>query len=173
MSNTIESQVRSHDARAIANVMLDRASERQMPLTLMQLLKLLYFAHGWSLAFHERPLIFNAPQAWQHGPVYPRVYKELSGIGSDVIRKRIVERGTGNVLYPDHLSDGQSQLIDDVLQSYGDRHAFRLSNITHQSGTPWEYTINNIGVYKDIPEDLMRSHFLQLRAERNIPDRYN
>jgi uncharacterized phage-associated protein len=163
----------SHDIRAVANYMMDRANERGISLTLMQLLKLLYFTYGWSLVFMDRPITFNAPQAWQHGPVYSRVYKELAGVGALPVHRRLVDKSTGEVFYPVDISQGQQLLVNDVLSSYGSKHAFELSGITHDDGTPWKYTIDHIGLYKDIPEHKMRDHFGELMNQRNLsPERY-
>ena len=47
-----------YDARAIANFFLDRADERGLKLvSIMTLLKVLFFAHAWYLAKENKPLI--------------------------------------------------------------------------------------------------------------------
>ena len=56
----------SHEPLAIANKVLGVASERGISLTIMQLIKLVYFAHGWSLTLLGKPLVNDEPQAWQH-----------------------------------------------------------------------------------------------------------
>lgn len=159
----------SHDARAIANYMLERAEERGIKgLTLMQLLKLVYLAHGWSLAFDEKPLVGQTPQAWQYGPVYPHIYKALSKYGGNPIKERIKDKLTGAEFRPVGLTDVQEKVIDAVLESYGKKHAFDLSGITHQPGGPWDKTFHNVGPYKDIPLDVMREHYQALKEQRGI-----
>ncbi|WP_192798782.1 Panacea domain-containing protein [Brucella intermedia] len=159
----------SHDARAIANYILDRAPEKGVEkLTLMQLLKLVYLSHGWSLAFHDTPLVAQNPQAWQYGPVYPHIYKALNKFGGSPVAERIIDKLTGIPVYPVEMSDRQKRVIDAVLLSYGQKHAFELSNITHMSDGPWDKTIQTQGVYKEIPLVEMRDHYKKLAAERGI-----
>ena len=45
-----------------------------MSLSILQLVKLVYLAHGWSLGFDRGPLINATAEAWERGPVIPRVY---------------------------------------------------------------------------------------------------
>ena len=44
------------------------------PLTLMKLLKLLYYAEGCSLALNNKSLFEEDILAWEHGPVVSEVY---------------------------------------------------------------------------------------------------
>ena len=159
----------AHDARAIANYILEKAPDFGIKgLTLMQLLKLVYLAHGWSLAFDETPLVAQTPQAWQYGPVYPHIYKALNKFGGNPINETIKDKLTGAEFRPVGLSDVQKKVIDAVLQSYGKRHAFDLSGITHQPGGPWDKTFHSAGPYKDIPLDVMKRHYQTLKEERGI-----
>ena len=162
---------KSHDARAIANYILDRAPQLGVAsLTIMQLLKLVYLSHGWSLAHHETPLIAQNPQAWQYGPVYPHIYKSLNKFGGQPIPERITDKVTGLPMYPVDLSDRQKRVIDAVLNSYGSKHAYELSNITHMIDGPWDKTIKAHGVYKEIPVSEMREHYKDLAAKRGVTD---
>ena len=159
----------SHDARAIANYMLERASKFGIEgITLMQLLKLVYLAHGWSLAFDEKPLVAQTPQAWQYGPVYPHIYKALNKYGGNPINESIRDKHTGAEFRPVGLTAIQGKVIDAVLESYGKKHAFELSNVTHQPGGPWDKTFHSVGPYKDIPLDVMKEHYRSLKEKRNI-----
>ncbi|WP_156414013.1 hypothetical protein [Fulvimarina pelagi] len=47
----------AHDARAIANLILEEAQRRGIQLTEMQLIKLVYFVNGWSLELLDEPLV--------------------------------------------------------------------------------------------------------------------
>lgn len=159
----------THDARAIANYILDRAPAMGIEkVTLMQLLKLVYLSHGWSFAFHDAPLVAQNPQAWQYGPVYPHIYKALNHSGSAPIVEKIRDKISGFEYYPIEMTLEQQKLIDAVLQSYGKRHAFELSTITHSPDGPWERTMKTAGVYKEIPPTELKSHYQQLRSERGI-----
>ena len=160
---------KSQDSRAIANYILDVApSYRIKNLTVMQLLKLVYLAHGWSLAFSDTSLVKQSPQAWQYGPVYPEIYKPLSKYGSSPIGERLTDPNTGFTLAPDGLTEKQKAIIGVVLITYGNLHAFDLSNITHKSDSPWDITMKKEKMYGTIQTDLMKEYFSTLAKERKI-----
>lgn len=150
---------------AIANAVLDEAKRQGKALTIMQLLKLVYIAHGWSLALLNEPLVDEAPEAWQHGPVFPAIYREFRRFGS----RPITEKATGvfGQSYEANLSEEQHQIIASVVKAYGSMHAFALSGITHKPGTPWSTTYKNgRGSSEEIPDSIIRQHYLKLADER-------
>lgn len=161
-------QPRTYDAREVANKILQLANESSIPLTSMQLLKLVYLAHGWSLVLFDKQIVSNNPQAWQYGPVYPHVYKSVKKSGSSPIKELIHDKQTGEVFFPNDISQNQLNFLMSILNSYGKMRAFDLSSITHREGTPWHKTFHTIGKYQDIPIDFMREHFFDLAKERNL-----
>jgi len=159
---------KSQDARAVANYILDIAPEYGIEnLTLMQLLKLVYLSHGWSLAFREVSLVAQTPQAWQYGPVYPHIYRALGKYGGNPVRERITQKETGLKFFP-NMTKEQKKVIELVLLTYGKMHAFQLSNITHEENSPWDTTIKKHGIYKDIPIDTMKEYYKNLAEKRGI-----
>ena len=52
-----------HDSRAVANYFLTKAKDAGKQLTPMQIIKLVYFAHGWSLGLLRSPLIDDQIEA--------------------------------------------------------------------------------------------------------------
>jgi uncharacterized phage-associated protein len=66
-----------YDAIAIANYFIEKSLATGKRLTPMQLVKLVYIAHGWYLARTGKPLLADAVQAWQFGPVIPTLYHEF------------------------------------------------------------------------------------------------
>ena len=78
-----------YDARAVANFFIDRALDNARPVTLMTLLKVLYFAHAWHLAKENEALIAQPFEAWRHGPVNRVVYEQMKGQGSKPITKKL------------------------------------------------------------------------------------
>jgi uncharacterized phage-associated protein len=148
-----------HDPRALANAILAKAATRGLSLTLMQILKLVYLSHGWSLAMLNRPLSKVPAQAWQYGPVHPQVYSAFKQFGSGPITGPARSRQTGEV-YAEELAQDESELIDAVLDTYGHFHAFQLSNMMHKPGTPWAHIFaGGSGAYNDIPDELIKNHY--------------
>lgn len=159
-----------HDARAVANEILRRANKLGINLTIMQLIKLVYLANGWSLALLGRPLVKQSAQAWQYGPVYPHVYKTFNRFGATPITDVARDKRTG-IEFAEHFDEDESALIDAVVNAYGRMHAFQLSNIMHRAGTPWSVTFEESGPYSEIPENRIKEHFLELKKQRNVEQR--
>lgn len=158
-----------HDVRAVANYILDSAhSYRIENVTLMQLLKLVYLSHGWSLVFSNTPLVRQLPQAWQLGVIYPTIYKQLVKCGNTPIGKRLIDKYTNLTFTTNMLSETQQKIIKAVCLSYGRMNAYDLSNIITKRGSPWEITISKEGIYKEIPINVMQEYFRTLAKEHNL-----
>jgi uncharacterized phage-associated protein len=156
----------AHDPRSIANKILDIREEAGQTLTIMQLIKLIYIADGWSLALLGKPLVNESAEAWQYGPVYRSVYNEFSGIGSSPVKARAVVRGT-NIPIASDFSDNEERLLQMVVNSYGKLSAFALSNLTHQPGTPWSKAKDR-GLYSELNDDEIKHHFDSLKETRVV-----
>lgn len=155
-----------HDSLAVANEVLRVAKSKKLGLTLMQLLKLVYLAQGWSLALLKKPIVEDDVEAWQYGPVYPRVYREFNRYGPNRIGK-YAENDFSGLQYSSDFDDNDLIVIKSVVNSYGHLHAFKLSELTHQPGTPWNIIYNDEGPYSVIPTDLIRDHFISLKRRRD------
>ena len=146
----------SYDARAIANWFIKRSAEddEQDDKTQLQLLKLVFLAHGWMLGIHGKPLISQTIRAWRHGPVVSELYDAIKHNGSRPVTALI--KGHEDV----DLDDKAGSLLEQVFQEYGTLHGFELSDITHRPGSPWfETRMRRLGSV--IPDDLMREFFSQ------------
>lgn len=141
-----------HDSRSIANRFIEIAGERGNTLTPMQLLKLVYIAHGWMLGLYGVPLIRNHIQAWKFGPVIPDLYHAVKRYKDGPVVEKI--------LVPDEqLVAAEKDLIQQVYDIYGDISGVGLSNLTHQKGTPW-HRVYIDGVSRiPIPNDIIQEHY--------------
>jgi uncharacterized phage-associated protein len=149
-----------HDSRTVANRFLELAREAGKSLTPMQLLKLVYIAHGWMLGLYGRPLIRDEVQAWQYGPVIPRLYNAVRDYGAGSI--------TSSIRSPigDKLDRNEDNIVEQVYNAYGERTGPTLSRMTHAEGTPWSLTYED-GVFSTpIPQDLIEDHYRRL-AQRD------
>jgi uncharacterized phage-associated protein len=158
------------NATAVANEFLKIARNNGEAMTSMKLQKLVFYAHGWSLALADDPLIFNRIEAWDYGPVIPDLYQvfkhygnePISALGQEVVvrdRKMVLTTPTLDECPRDAERAGAQKIVERVWQQYGKFTAARLSNATHAPGTPWEK------VYKPgernilIPNPLIKAYF--------------
>lgn len=155
-----------HDARDIANFFLDYANEKNTSLTIMVLLKLIYFAHGWHLAKYEKPLIKNSFEAWKHGPVVRAVYECFDDLGDKPIKTRAKKFDPIKAEYFEatyNLNSEEQDLLRHVFEAYAHFHAFRLSDITHELDSPWQKIWNpedsSSHPGMQISNDSIKAHF--------------
>lgn len=129
------------DARAVANEIIKLARRDGRPITLLALLKILYFAHAWSLALLERPLVRSDLEAWVYGPVAPSVYHELKHHGREPIEEQIRDRNLDEPFdteeaTPEHMSG--KAVIRLAWNLYKDLRPGQLVALTHKTGSPWD-----------------------------------
>ena len=148
-----------HDSRTVANRFLDLAAKAQDYLTPMQVLKLVYIAHGWMLGLYGRPLIRDDVQAWQYGPVIPTLYNEMREYRSAPVTRQL--RSPSH----DALSATEDDLVCQVYKIYGKKSGPALSRLTHAEGTPWALTYRPGTFGLVIPTDIIEDHYQQLAAK--------
>ncbi len=98
-------------------------------MSAMKLQKLVYYSQVWSLVWTESPLFNDEIEAWANGPVVRSLYRKHQGFfrvgkgffGGDISR----------------LTDDQKDVIDRVLNFYGNKDPQWLSNLTHLE-SPWK-----------------------------------
>ncbi|MCF6305055.1 MAG: DUF4065 domain-containing protein [Rhodobacteraceae bacterium] len=165
----------ANHSTAIANVFIKKAKAEGKLLTQMQLQKLVYIAHGWGLAINGEPLTSDAPCAWDYGPVYPELWQSLRGYGRSAVNKMIKYGDYDCNIFSDNaddiavaeLSQPESDLVDKIYELYGHFHAFQLSALTHQEGTPWyRVFVENNSKKGVITNNDIKDHFVELAQQR-------
>ena len=128
---------KGHNPIAIANYFIDLSRDG---LTLMQLLKLSYIAHGFKLAIIEQPLSDEYAEAWRFGPVFPSIYHEFKyekpGKIKDKakwadMKKNVLQYVSSN------FDEHEKTIMELTHEKYGNLDGWKLSAITHAEGTPW------------------------------------
>ncbi len=148
-----------HDSRTVANCFLDLASDCGDSLTPMQVLKLVYIAHGWMLGLYGRPLIKDDVQAWQYGPVIPTLYNAVRDYRSAPVTRMLREPAK------DFLDPNEKDLVEQVYKIYGKKSGPALSRLTHAPGTPWALTYEPGAFGVVIPTDIIEDHYQRLAAK--------
>ncbi|MEC3863238.1 type II toxin-antitoxin system antitoxin SocA domain-containing protein [Mesobacterium sp. TK19101] len=140
------------DARVVSNRLIDLASAAGDTLTPMQVLKLVYIAHGYSLGARGVPLIPNRVEAWKFGPVIPTLYHSI---------KHWRDKPVGQIVTTglEDFRDGEREIVDAIYEAYKGLDGIALSNLTHQLGTPWAEVYRPDRANIPIPDDLIQHHY--------------
>lgn len=144
----------TRDPLMVANYLLSKRMDRNH-LTPLQLLKLVYIAHGWFLAFFDKPLIREHVQAWKYGPVIPSLYHAIKHYGKSPIKELL--EGADDF---EKLDDKEKKILDETLRIYGKFDGVQLSSLTHQRGTPWSKVWKG-NFFEDIPNDMIKEYYLE------------
>ncbi len=160
----------AQSALAVANTFIEIAEEHHQKVTPLKLLKLVYFAHGWHLALTGKPLIDEPVEAWKFGPVVCSVYHAFKSYRDKDIedKESILDMDAPGFdwITPVIEKGDESNLrvfLEKVWDTYGKLGAGQLSNLTHQSDSPWfqvwerENGKGQKGI--DIPNDLIKAYF--------------
>lgn len=158
----------------IANEFIRIGRQRGHAFNQMQLQKLVYIAHGWTLAHSGQPLTGDRPEAWSFGPVYRRLSDALARYGTAPVLPEI-RTGEFEPCSDIHarteaaradLIPFEMDTIAMVYQDYGRLDSCHLSLITQTVGTPWARVFaDGAGEFKDIPHDLVRAQFVEFAEE--------
>lgn len=138
--------MKTYDARAVANLILDEAEHKSRPLSNLALQKLLYFSHGLYLMQWGKPLVTGYFEAWQYGPVHPVVYEAFKTATDKYIEFRAQKF---DLVYQrsvpiDILDDAECrQTVSRVLDAYGQLSAGRLVELSHAPNAPWSFVVEN------------------------------
>ena len=163
-----------YESQAIANEFLRIAKGEGKPLTPMQLLKLVFFAHGWHLALTGKPLIDEPVQAWDYGPVIPSLYHEFKKYGNNAITANATSikhlGGSKFQIHCPNVAFGSTQdtayvqrLLAKIWEIYGKLTAFQLSNITHEPNSPWLKARVSPPHMKDVDDSAIKDYFSKKR----------
>ncbi len=138
--DTIREKSEALDARDVANYLLDLAHKENKTITPLQMIKLVYYCHGWYLGIYHEPLIQQNVEAWLYGPVIADIYHSCKQYGRQPISEPI--RGYGQ---QQNFTDRQREVMNEVYDKYKNFTGLQLSAYTHREGTPWHTIWPNLG----------------------------
>ena len=125
--------MRTYESNDVARFFLARSNpEYGDLLSNLKLQKLCYYGAGLIAAVRKydgAPLFSDRIEAWLHGPVVPRLYREYKSYGADAIPP--VERFDFSI-----FEERDRRVLDDVYDFYGQYSAWKLRNMTHEE-QPW------------------------------------
>jgi uncharacterized phage-associated protein len=122
-------------------------------VTTYELHKLLYYAQGWSLAWHGRPMFDAKVVAQEDGPCVSEIVSAHRG--QRFLSKWTLGDGT-------RLTDEEREIVRGVLEMYGGRSALELADMT-RAEAPWQQAwTGDPEVNRDITIESMRAFFTEL-----------
>ena len=140
-------------------------------LTPLQVIKLVYIAHGYSLALLNKPLIEEAVEAWRYGPVVPSVYHSAKKYGGKPIDALLYSGIKANdaqsldgvkKLFDEWIPADQREILDGVFESYGDFTGLELIEMTHDEGSPWDLYYRRGTMRQQIPDDAIKAYYSEV-----------
>ncbi|OWT74675.1 MULTISPECIES: Panacea domain-containing protein [unclassified Achromobacter] len=119
----------------LGSELVRRIEAKGKTVTNLSIQKLAYFCHGWHLAFLDAPLVEQRFEAWRLGPVLPKLYRTYRPFSCNPLSAThpIFTRQTSLPADSD-----SAELIDVVVDEYGDYSAAELIARTQEPGGPWE-----------------------------------
>lgn len=116
---------------------------RNWSVSNLELQKILYLAHMYHLGHHNgAPLVADAFEAWDYGPVIPELYRHVKGFGSGPVR---------NVFHwieAVHPASAEYASLSTVSEGTKGLRAGQLVANTHWDGGAWAaaYRPNTPGI---------------------------
>jgi uncharacterized phage-associated protein len=139
------------DVEEIAEYFIKKTQDSGGYISPLKLQKVLYYAQGYHLAAFDTPLFDDEIQAWQHGPVAPKIYHKYKS-SSQVLESEISAFS---------LPEGLVKFLDNILDVYGRYSAWQLREMTHHE-TPWLSSYEEGVTHKVISQLSLKDFFKKL-----------
>lgn len=127
-------------------------------LSHLKLQKLLYFAQGVNLVVNGKALFSDKIVAWTHGPVVRKIYDTFKGFGRDDINIELTEQDN-KIIENIELDSDTSYVLNLVYNNFCIYTAWQLREMTHIPKGPWETTVREKGMDKEIDLSIIKDYF--------------
>ena len=130
----------------------DKSLSGNNDVTNLKLQKLLYFAQVEYIKQTGKKLFDDSIQAWQYGPVVPKIYEWLKGCGGYVITEFDISLEAA-----DGLNEDIKKFLDWFWDKYSNYSAWGLVQKTHEPSSPWSKVYKDgSGDKQEIPFELLK-----------------
>lgn len=143
-----------YDSLTFAKALVHMAQMEDRGLNMSQIQAILYIAYGVWMVEHDERLFEEHPQAWQYGPVFPRVYSKLKkGMTDTQVQYLKLKEDS-----PERLS-----FLERCFRRYAWTSACDLAAPHKAKGTPWSQTRkeNPESPTARIPDSLVKEWFTE------------
>ncbi|NMA30283.1 MAG: SocA family protein [Candidatus Methanofastidiosa archaeon] len=135
-----------HSALDIAKHIISKCTFDEMPISNLQLQKILYYIQRDFLK-NSAALFNDKFEAWQFGPVVPSVYYQYCGFGALPIRMQYS-------ITLDSLTPEELKSINDIIDKKRKKNPWELVEETHKPGGAWDRVYNSgLGNHQEISVD--------------------
>jgi uncharacterized phage-associated protein len=136
------------------------------PLTQLDLNKMAFCAHGWSLALRGEPLTTEPFIAYKDGPVLTQFRRRFSRFGAGEISRRAVITKPSQI-----LAEWVENLLDEIWRIYGNIRTGDLVGMTHRQNTPWRIVRGDLPLGEpsdiQISDDLIIHYFKEMLKSKS------
>lgn len=134
-------ELREIDPILLSQYIISYLNEKGQEVNHLKLQKLIYYVDAWHNVYFDVPLIKEDFEAWMHGPVVRKVWDYYKGksVLFTPIRPSDATADLSTL-----ISKEQLELINDVLDEYGDKSSYYLECLTH-SEEPWKRARHGYG----------------------------
>lgn len=148
----------------VANFFIDIANKNpdadKQEMTNLRVNKLVYFAQVWSLVLNDKPLFDETIEAWQHGPVVPSVYQAFKKY-----QKEGITEPCGQYSHLQFTSD-EIDLLTDIILNYDQYSSWKLADLTHVIGGPWDAVYSEDKSHIPITQESMKNYYANASFKR-------
>lgn len=137
-------------------------AERIPHLSKTKLLKLLYILDEISIKKSGIPFLNLKYKVWKFGPVSEELFIDLSS--EPVLLDKFIDRDNdGNYIKPkvafndDEFSDNDIDLMDSVIDRFGNKSAKDLVSYTHRINAPWHNTAKEYSVLDLLEKEIINN----------------
>lgn len=121
-----------NDSILVSKYVIKTLKEQNKEINHLKLQKILYYIQAWNLALLNEPLFEEDFEAWLHGPVIRKVWDEYKS-HSVLIGELSEQNENINIKF----TEDQEDVIEDVIDAYGNKSGYYLESLTHQED-PWK-----------------------------------
>lgn len=133
----------------IAKYIIAKCVREEMPISNLQLQKILYYVQREYFRRTGGPLFFDKIEAWQFGPVVRDVYFTFSVFGGSTIK--LCDENIS-------LEKDVTDIIDPIIEEKRALDPWSLVEDTHKPGGAWDQIYQNgAGNREEIPLPLIKS----------------
>ena len=126
-------EVEGYDSRAVANRFVQLAEKKRTRITISQLFRFVYLAHGWNMGYYGSRLIAHSVRMEKIGPVVQEVYDAFRPQGIIPLRQAQQSYKPCSA----EFTDEEEAIIAGVFSSYEKLPHESLKSLLMRSGTPW------------------------------------